>query len=130
MIGYKLKHIAFQNLVVYGDLDKPIHAKNLVETIDMIYEQNKNPLIIAIDACLGKTEHIGYLTVGLGSVKPGAGVKKNLPPVGDIFITGIVNFSGMMDMVILQNTRLNLVMKMAEIISDGIYHTFKEVSIP
>jgi len=57
---------------------------------------------------------------GEGSIKPGSGVNKDLAPVGDIYITGIVNFGGFMDYLILQNTRLSIVMKMADIISMGI----------
>ena len=37
-------------------------------------------------------------------------------------ITGIVNHAGWMDFMVLQNTRLGIVMKMAEIIADGLQH--------
>ena len=40
--------------------------------------------------------------------------------MGDIHITGIVNVSGYMEFFVLQNTRLNLVMKMAKKIAAGI----------
>ncbi len=46
-----------------------------------------------------------------------AGVQKNLPSIGDFHITGIVNFSSFMNMAILQNTRLSVVMKMADMIA-------------
>lgn len=120
LIGYKLKAKAQKSAYVYGTLDEPIHAKNISDTIKKIYNNYINPLVIAIDACLGTMEHIGYITISKGVIHPGAGVKKDLPSVGDIAITGIVNFSGIMDMLILQNTRLNIVMKMADIISTGI----------
>ncbi|MCL6574238.1 MAG: DUF1256 domain-containing protein, partial [Bacillus sp. (in: Bacteria)] len=48
---------------------------------------------------------------------------KDLPAVGDIHITGIVNVSGFMEFFVLQNTRLNLVMNMAKTIANGIYET-------
>lgn len=124
LIGYKLKNITYPNVFVYGTLENPVHAKNLKDAMNKINQKHINPLIIAIDACLGKIEHIGYITLGEGSIKPGAGVQKDLPPVGDLFITGIVNFSGFMDMLILQNTRLSIVMKMADIISSGIQYSF------
>jgi putative sporulation protein YyaC len=47
-------------------------------------------------------------------------VNKSLPEVGNIHITGIVNVSGFMEYFVLQNTRLSLVMNMAEIISTSI----------
>jgi len=54
-------------------------------------------------------------------LKPGAGVKKELPVVGDIHITGVVNVGGFMEYFVLQNTRLHLVISMAEVIAKGIY---------
>lgn len=79
------------------------------------------PFIIAIDACLGKPERVGMISIGKGALRPGAGVNKSLPPIGHIHIAGIVNISGFMEYLILQNTRLNLVMRMADIISSGIH---------
>lgn len=120
LIGYKLKKSMLKNVVVYGTLENPVHAKNLVETVEYINKMYDNPFIIAIDACLGKMDHIGFINIGEGPLVPGSGVNKTLPPVGDINITGIVNFSGFMDIMILQNTRLNIVMEMADFITLGI----------
>jgi putative sporulation protein YyaC len=115
IIGYKLsKYKKYHNYQVYGTLEEPVHAKNLKDTIEMIYQAHEDAFIIAIDASLGKSNHIGYITLGEGPLKPGAGVDKDLPEVGDIFITGIVNFSGFLDNMLLQTTRLNVVMSMAD----------------
>ncbi len=115
IIGYKLsKYIKQPNFYIYGTLEHPVHAKNLKDTVTMIEQKHDNALIIAIDASLGKSDHIGYITLGEGPLKPGAGVDKDLPEVGDLFITGIVNFSGMLDHMLLQTTRLNVVMAMAD----------------
>lgn len=105
---------------VYGTLENPIHAVNLEEQLEMIYQQHENPFIIGIDACLGELKSVGDVTINFGALKPGAGVNKQLPPVGDIHLTGIVNVSGFMESFVLQNTRLNLVMKMAQTIANGI----------
>lgn len=120
IIGYKLSQYAHSKVVIYGTLDQPVHAKNLKDTIEYIYKTHKSPYVIAIDASLGKSNHIGYITVGEGPLKPGAGVDKDLPAVGDLFITGIVNFSGMLDHMLLQTTRLNIVMLLADFICLGI----------
>ena len=115
IIGYKLsKYQKLQNYFVYGTLNEPVHAKNLKDTIEMINQAHEDAFIIAIDASLGKSNHIGYITLGEGPLRPGAGVDKDLPEVGDIFITGIVNFSGLLDQMLLQSTRLNVVMSMAD----------------
>ncbi len=120
LIGYKLHSKYDEYITVYGTLESPVHAQNLAEIVKNIKAERKNPYIVAIDASLGIMEHIGYITVGEGSIKPGAGVKKNLDSVGDMYITGIVNFSGFMDFLVLQNTRLDVVMKMADLISSAI----------
>lgn len=119
LVGYKLKDLVYEKVSLYGTLDEPVHAKNLEEILCDIVECHPNALVIAIDACLGASQNVGCLSMGEGSIKPGAGVKKELPPVGHIHITGIVNFSSLMNMVVLQNTRLSLVMKMADTIASG-----------
>ncbi|GKX31832.1 spore protease YyaC [Vallitalea longa] len=127
IVGYKLKKMLLNNVIILGTLSKPVHAKNIEETVDYIKTTYAKPFIIAIDACLGKMDHIGYISIGKGSINPGAGVNKTLPPVGDMYITGIVNFSGFMDMLILQNTRLNTVMSMADFIAYGIRRTINSL---
>ena len=122
LVGYKLSKslLSYDNIHIYGTLNEPVHAKNLENNIELIYSNHKNPFIIAIDACLGRIGRVGYISIGEGPLSPGAGVNRNLPPVGDIHIMGVVNLGGYMQYMVLQNTRLNLVMKMAEIISEGI----------
>ena len=95
LVGYKLSKFTFENVHVYGCLQSPIHAANLSAAIDKIRRQHSRPFIIALDASLGKKEHIGFITIGTGPLKPGLGVKKKLPEVGDIHITGIVNNSNL-----------------------------------
>ena len=123
LVGYKLTNIRYDNVFIYGTLDNPVHAKNLIETIDTISYSHNKPLIVAIDACLGTMEHVGYICIADSPLKPGSGVNKSLPEIGEISIVGIVNFSGFMDFLILQNTRLSSVMKIADLITLGIKHT-------
>lgn len=112
LVGYKLQDTGIQ---IRGTLDSPLHAQNLSD-----FKPADNTLVIAVDACLGKMDHVGYIKVEKGSLKPGSGINKDLPPIGDISIAGIVNFGGFMDYLVLQNTRLSLVMRMADVISDGL----------
>lgn len=126
LVGYKLDPLPYDQVTLYGTLETPVHAKNLEETLEEVLISHQNALVIAIDACLGASQNVGCLTLGEGAIRPGAGVKKELPPVGHLHITGIVNFSSLMNMVVLQNTRLSLVMKMADTISSGLkYCLFK-----
>jgi len=127
LIGYKIQNIKYKNVHVFGNLETPVHAKNLEEVMKQVFEKFEKPYVIAIDACLGRMEHVGYLTVGEGSIKPGSGVNKNLAPVGNAYVTGIVNFGGFMDFLVLQNTRLSIVMKMADLVSIGIRYVLWKI---
>lgn len=127
LIGYKISGLKYKNVFVHGNLEDPVHAKNLDSVMQEIKSKYEKPLVVAIDACLGQIDHVGYINIGEGSIKPGSGVKKDLTPVGDIFITGIVNFGGFMDFLILQNTRLAIVMKIADIISSGIRYVLWKI---
>ncbi len=122
IVGYKLKPYisSYEKVHLLGTLDQPVHAKNLEDTINKINSTYRNPFILAIDASLGSFNKIGYVNINKGPLKPGLGVNKNLPSIGDISITGIVNVGGIMEYMVLQNTRLGLVMNMAEIIAKSI----------
>ncbi|THE10806.1 spore protease YyaC [Bacillus timonensis] len=121
LIGSKIIEKGLSYFHVYGTLDEPIHAVNLQDKIEEMKQTFANPFIIGIDACLGRLKSVGSITIGEGPIKPGAGVNKELTPIGDMHITGIVNVSGFMEFFVLQNTRLSLVMKLADTISNGIY---------
>jgi putative sporulation protein YyaC len=119
LVGYKLSKLGYKNVI--GTLSDPLHAMNLVERIKT-FDTNKK--VLAIDACLGDHSNIGYFHISKGPIKPGAGVNKILPPVGDFSISGVVNVSGFMEFMVLQNTRLSLIMKMADEIVAGIKYAF------
>jgi putative sporulation protein YyaC len=127
LVGSKLSDLGIAPALVFGTLDFPVHAVNLHQTIDQIRSQYQNSFIIAVDACLGRFESVGYISIKEGPLQPGTGVNKNLPAVGDLQIVGIVNVGGFMEYMVLQNTRLNLVMKMANIISQGIYREVRQL---
>lgn len=120
LVGSFLEEGGSLGVPVFGTLDNPVHASNLQEHLDLIEGKYLSPLIVAVDACLGRLDSVGVITVGRGSLKPGAGVNKNLPPVGQVYVTGVVNVGGFMEYFVLQNTRLNLVMRMAKAVSSGI----------
>lgn len=62
---------------VYGDLTHPVHAANLARYMECINQTFINPYIIAIDASLGRKDHVGLITLGTGPLRPGLGVKKS-----------------------------------------------------
>ena len=63
----------------------------------------------------------------MGPSKHGAAMNKKLPAVGDLHIHGIVNLNGFMEFFVLQNTRLSLVMKMADVIAQSIKETDQKI---
>lgn len=120
LIGYKLKANKVNRAEVLGTLERPVHAMNLENYMSVLKFRYPNHVIVAVDASVGNLEHIGYVTLGKGSLKPGLGVSKELKPVGDIFITGIVGGCGSYDPLMLQSIRLSVVMRLADCISDSI----------
>ena len=105
--------------LIYGTLENPVHAKNLSSMLKDIYSWHNKPLIVAVDASLGRPQSVGFITIGAGALKPGAGIKNDLPDVGDVYVTGIVNSSGESNLATLQNTRLSLVVRLADVITKG-----------
>ena len=126
LVGHKLSKYPLPQVSVYGTLDDPVHAANLESKISQIRLNHIEPFIIAIDASLGTMDHVGFVTVSEGPLHPGLGVNKTLPSIGDMHITGIVNFSGMMESQLVQTTRLSKVMLLADLISQGILCSLME----
>ncbi|BDG61858.1 spore protease YyaC [Caldinitratiruptor microaerophilus] len=128
LVGTFLEESGPHPFRVLGTLDRPVHAGNLAETVSEIGRTYRRPAVVAVDACLGRAESVGHITVAPGPLRPGAGVNKELPGVGDVHITGIVNVGGFMEYFVLQNTRLSLVMRMARRVADGVLVGMRSLS--
>lgn len=102
---------------VLGTLEKPVHALNLLETQAELETRTPYPFVIAVDACLGEEDSIGSIIVRDGSLYPGRAVKKELPPIGNLSIKGVVNVGGFMEAMVLQNTRLHITHSMSTTIA-------------
>ncbi|MGI6587986.1 MAG: spore protease YyaC [Peptococcia bacterium] len=106
---------------VLGTIDTPVHAGNLKEIYATLTPKLSTHPLIAIDACLGHFSNVGTIVFQNSPLQPGTAVKKSLPEVGDVGITGTVNVGGLMEMQIIQNTRLSIVLKMSRIIAHSIF---------
>ncbi|AIQ66195.1 sporulation protein [Paenibacillus stellifer] len=126
LVGTALSRFHSPLFALYGTLDQPVHAVNLESTLTLIESTYSHPYVIGIDACLGQSSSVGSIQIVEGPLRPGAGVKKQLPPVGDIHMTGIVNVGGFMEYFVLQNTRLSLVMRLSEIIASSLFSALKQ----
>lgn len=120
LVGSMLEKLGL-DCPIFGTLEEPIHAVNLKKQLTSIQFTYPHHKIIALDACLGAEDNIGSIQLKTGCLFPGKGVGKKLPAVGDISIVGIVDSCENEDFFFLHNIRLNLIMKMAEVISKGIY---------
>jgi len=89
LIGTMLEEKA-PGLLVYGTLDQPLHAKNLVREIAKLKEKHPETIEIAVDASVGNEEDLGIITIKQGPLIPGKALAKRLPPIGRISITGTV----------------------------------------
>lgn len=121
LTGYKLKEQRVRRIQIIGTLERPVHAMNLEQSMAMIRIRYPNHVIIAVDASVGSQDHVGYITLGKGALRPGLGVCKDLQAVGDIFITGIVGGYGNYDPLMLQSVRLSVVMRMADHICESVF---------
>lgn len=108
------------NAYVYGTLNFPITAKEIGCIRTHIRQLHPNSPIIAIDAAVGEQDDIGLLKVVNGGIKPGLGVDKKLGTVGDLSIIGVVAGKSVQNYNLFNLTRLNLIYKMANVISNGI----------
>ncbi len=108
---------------VYGTLRDPVHAQNLSETMAVIQRNHPEAFIIAVDACLGKAANVEKIAFLNKPLKPGMGVNKDLPEVGNVNIQGIVNVGGFLPQLVIQNTRMNTIYNMAKIIAATLAQT-------
>ena len=116
LVGTMLKNSNYK-YPVYGTLDKPIHALNIYESLDMIKKKHPNGNFLAIDACLGAKGNIGNLQIRKGPILPGKGVGKKLPEIGNYSIVGIVDKVDENNKFSFNNVRLSFILELAEIVA-------------
>ncbi|MED1472250.1 spore protease YyaC [Bacillus salipaludis] len=117
MVGTMLKDrkIPFP---VYGTLEDPVHAQNFKKILKGLKQTHNEPFIVAIDAALGEASQIGLIVLKEGAIFPGKALNKGLPSVGDYHLKAIVNYLDPYNpMESLNTTRLNTVMKLADIVT-------------
>lgn len=119
LVGTLLKNKGVKSYV-YGTLNFPITAKEVEYARTYLKQMHPSSIIIAIDAAIGTADDVGLIRVLNKGLKPGLGVNKNLGTVGDNSIIGIVASKSLQNYNLFNMTRLNLIYKMAEQISEGI----------
>ena len=96
LVGSKLSSLGSlpPGVRLFGTLDEPVHAANLDDYIRLLEAEKGRSFVLAVDACLGKAENIGCISIKDGPLKPGTGVNKNLTQVGSAHLVGVVNVGG------------------------------------
>lgn len=126
LVGNRIKEAIVNNNInctVYGDLENPLIYSDVDKSLKEINKKCKNPCIIAIDAALSKESNIGKILVRKGGLKFGVAINKGRREVGNISIKAIIgkNYKTVnKNMQLLQNTSLNFVMSLVDIVSGGI----------
>lgn len=108
------------NCYVYGTLSKPITAHEVKYMNEFLKATHPESPVIAVDAAVGLAGDIGLIRLAKRGLKPGSGANKRLSKVGDVSIMGIVAEHSVFNYSLFSATRLNIIYKMAEIISEGI----------
>lgn len=113
-------------LSVYGTLDNPLHAQNLLHGLKEARQQHPGHMMVAIDASVGREEELGWLQIRQGGLVPGKALAKNLPTVGQIAITGVVDIRlGPRGLRPTRHPGLALIYNMAALLSDTIGAWYK-----
>ncbi len=108
------------NVFVYGTLSKPITAHEVKYISQFIRNTHPGSPVIAIDAAVGTAGDIGLIKIAKRGLKPGSGANKRLARLGDVSIMGIVAEKSLFNYSLFSSTRLNLVYKMADVVSEGV----------
>ncbi|MGN0824579.1 MAG: spore protease YyaC [Candidatus Coproplasma sp.] len=108
------------NVYVYGTLAKPITAHEVKYMSAFLSHTHPNSPVIAIDAAVGVAGDIGLIKLANRPLAPGSGANKRLNKIGDVSVLGIVAEKSLFNYSLFSATRLNVIYKMAEIISEGV----------
>ena len=128
LVGQRLLKLGFDPAGVVGTLEEPLHALNLADRLRPLAEHPGRPLVVAVDAALGPSTGVGSVHLRRGGLRPGQGVGKDLPAVGELSVTATVNVqAGALDVQILQSTRLFLVQELAEMIGVACWWAHRNV---
>ena len=91
IVGTKLNEKLQGKAFIYGTLQSPITAKEISVIQAEIKKLHPFSKILVIDAAVGSVEEIGYVKINQTGIKPGLGVNKDLPLIGDVSIIGVVS---------------------------------------
>ncbi|MFC5468627.1 spore protease YyaC [Cohnella suwonensis] len=119
LVGTMLAERGVPNVV--GTLKEPCDSERLPRLLPELAEAGA---IFAVDACLGRPEHVGGYVVRRGPLVPAQSVGRGFGPIGDYSVAAVVNAVSPKPYWTLQSTSLYGVMGMARAIADAICDGF------
>lgn len=124
IVGSRLVEKLQGKAYVYGTLLSPITAKEIQAIKNNLSKLHPYSKILVIDAAIGNNEEIGYLKIIKNGIKPGLGVNKDLPVIGDVSIIGIV--ADRCDKNFNVTTRFSVVYSLINDIVQGVVKAFNQ----
>lgn len=130
MLIKMLEDYNIYNVNIYGNLERNLNYINIEDELIRVKNENKNACIIVVDAALSQKENIGKIILTNKNVSLGQGLKKEKLEIGNIGIKAVVGKDYKIpkyNFKVLQNISLNVVMKLADIVANGIFETIKNI---
>ena len=127
-IKNKLEKQNIFNINVYGTLEENVSYTNINKVEKIICNSHPKSCIIAIDSALSEKENIGKVYVSEGKIILGKGLNKKKIEIGDISIKAVVGKNYKIPQYnfrILQNISLNEVIKLADIVTEGLLEVIR-----
>lgn len=114
---------------VYGHTARPINGINYNDYLKHIDMHHKDNLIIAVDACVGKSKDVGKIKCSLNGIQAGGALNKGYKRIGDIGILGIVAEAQLKDnLSILKNVDQTLINNLSKSIAEIVSKLISDIN--
>ncbi len=123
LIGTMLRNKYNIKTYVYGTLESSVNAKNIEEVYSFITLKHPAQKILAIDACVGLEQDIGFVKFTNTGLFARSAIKKVNKNYGDYSILGIVD-KAYKDPLNVFSTRLSTVFNLGNKIANAIDYAF------
>lgn len=122
-IGSILEKMSLPNYVkIYGNMNFPIHGKNIQHFMEQHKIEMQNSMVIAIDAAASEKEKKGTIRILDQEIYPGTSLGKDLGKIGDVSIMGrTAQRHADLDTLINSSVSERTLTKMSEITAEVIY---------
>jgi len=127
LVGDRLVKNESINSYVYGTLDAPVTALNLLHTLAFIKLKHPSSYILAVDSALGAKTEVGCFRVIADGIYPGSATGKKLPKVGDFSLTATV--AGLGNSSSLYGVGLGFVSRLADTASKAIANCVRSLDL-